>query len=127
MSIKHYKLDEVRYSKETKPQKKTFVNLDGHTLGLDIDWIANQFRFTIFKDKKKNVKAEGKFMSFDSEKENIKQELVNVVSQWYTSHGRSADLPMYTRMELAIPASHLHYHLEAGTLSRILEKEIIYN
>lgn len=127
MAIKHYRLEEVCHSKETKPQKKTFVNLDGHTLGLDIDWDANQFRFTIFKGKKKNVKLEGNFMSFDTEKDDIKENLVDIVSKWYTSHGRNSELPMYTRMELAIPASHLHYHLEAGTLARILEKEVIYN
>lgn len=53
-----------------------------------------------------------------------------MIIDYYREHDRLAsdgDLPLYTRIELALPIGHLHFHAYAGTLEKVLAKEIIYN
>lgn len=121
-----YRLDEVRHSKEEKPARKTFVQLDGNEIGFDLDWETEMVAFRIFKQKKKNTILEGSPISLYAGEDALCSNLKHLVSEYYRMTGRDPELKMYTIIELSIQISHLNYHVYAGTLRRVLEKEIIY-
>lgn len=125
-----YDLSLVRYSKEVKPQLKSFINLDENKLGLEVNWELQSMRFFIYKKKKKHQLMKSQWIGLHQDKERVYAALILLVKRYYKLMQRlepSGDLPMYTKMELKIPASHLHFHANAGTLQQILDKEIIYN
>lgn len=124
---KRYSIDILRHSAE-KDQMKTFVNLDGDKLGIEFDDDLNKFRFFMYHDKKKNVKGETAWCSVTASMPKMEKLLYSMVAEYYNRAGRlvNGELPMYTRLELKIPVTHLYYHANAGTLDKLLEKEVIY-
>lgn len=128
--IDSYRLDEVRHSREDRKHLATFVTLDGCELGLDIQWELRGLRFTIFRKHKRDKLATTRWISFASSQETMYNTLYELVLDYYREHGKTIEdngLPTFTRIELRVPISHLHFHINAGTLSDLLQKEIIYN
>jgi len=121
-----YPLDRVRHSKESRPQKKSFLPLDGYALGLEVDWEHEELRYFLYKDKRRNTYSESDWVGFYAGEKALRKPLYDLVAKYYTEVGR-AGLLDYTKMELNIPVGHLHYHIWAGTLQRVLQKEVIYN
>lgn len=126
MSVERYDISQLKHSKESKPQKKTFVLLDKNHLGFAINWDKEIISFFIYKEKRKDIVLETKFMSLYSGEKKFSQELESLISSYYRLTGRDPELPMYTKIELRLPMSHLNFHVNAGTLKKILDKEVIY-
>ena len=128
--VDEYRLDDVRHSREERKRLATFVTLDGCELGLEIQWELRGLRFTIFSEHKRNVIAKSRWISFAESQETMYDALQDLVRSYYVDHGKITEyeeLPTHTRIELRVPISHLHFHINAGTLRTLLEKEIIYN
>lgn len=125
---KRYSIQILRHSCE-KEQLKTFINLDGNQLGIEFSDDLSEFRYFIYRDKKRNVVCETDWYKTDSTLPELEKPLHDMILTWYKEHDhglKKNDLPMYTRLELKIPVTHLYYHVNAGTLPKLLEKEIIY-
>ncbi len=122
-----YNIDILRHSKEPE-QLKSFVNLDGQKLGIEFNEELTRCRFFIYADKKAQSSYDTDWISLDDTLHTMKSVLFDMVRQYYKDKDRliRGDLPMYTRLELQIPAVHLYYHANAGTLPKLFEREIIY-
>lgn len=125
-----YDLGLVRHSKEEKPQLKSFVNLDGKKIGIEINWELGSLRFFTYDKKKKNQLQKSRWVALNQNQQTIYQALADMIFEYYKEAGRldaKGRLPMYTQIELKVPVSHIHFHINAGTLKEILDKEVIYN
>lgn len=124
---KRYSIQALRHSSE-KEQLKTFVNLDGKQIGIEFNDSLNKFRFFIYQDKKKNSEYETDWCSISADMHKMERLMRGMIADYYEAAGRltNGELPMYTRLEIRIPVTHLYYHANAGTLEKLLEKEIIY-
>ena len=122
-----YPLQRVRHSKETKPQKKSFQPLDDYNIGIEIDWSNEKLRYFLYKKRKKSPYMESEWVGFYDGELALRKPLYEMVNEYFVKTGKSDTLPIYTKIELNLPVGHLHYHIWAGTLQRVLEKEIIYN
>lgn len=125
--IESYPLERIRHSKEDRPQKKSFVPLDGLSIGLEINWTDEQLRYFLYKDRRKNRTLTSEWIALYSSEQELREPLYAIISEHYRAAGRGQTLPDYTKIELNLPIGHLHYHIWAGTLQKILQKEIIYN
>ena len=127
--IDSHKLDEVRHSRETRPHLITFINLEGCDIGIEFQWELRGLRFTIYREHRRNIEAKTRWISFDSDQQTMYDELLNLVTKFLRDHNWELDdneLPKYAQIELWIPISHLHYHINAGTIEELFTKEIIY-
>lgn len=125
-----YDISILKHSKEPKPKLKTFVNLDGQKLGIEFDDQLENCRFFIYTKKKKDASDYSSWVSIYEDEKKIQDVLYAMIVNYYQDHDRLAsdgNLPLYTRIELALPIAHLHFHAYAGTLEKVLAKEIIYN
>ena len=54
--------------------------------------------------------------------------MTDLLKRYYADHNRLVDgeLPVYTVIEAKKLVSHLNYHILAGTLHGLIEKEVIY-
>lgn len=95
-------------------------------MGFDLDWNTEMIAFRVYKNKKKNAIIEGEPISIYAGEEALRSSLMRVISEYYRLTGRDPELKKYTIIELSLPVSHLNYHANAGTLRRVLEKEVIY-
>lgn len=125
--VERFNAELLRYSKEPKPKKKTFVVLDDNELGFELDWDSDTITFFIYKGKKKNQLLKGESISIYSGEVLIRENLYSLISKYYALRDRDPELTMYTKIELNIIVSHLNYHAFAGTLKKVLTKEVIYN
>jgi len=120
----------VMHSKEAKPKLKLFVNLDTNKLGIEIDRELGSLRFFIYKKKKKHQLMKGQWIGIHQDVMPIYKTLEALILRYYKMMDRlepNGSLPMYTQIELRKLVSHLHFHANAGTLEKLLSKEIIYN
>lgn len=124
--VELFKLEQFRRSKETAPQQKTFVALNGNEIGVEINWDDKTFCFFLFKDKRKNRIMETKHIPLETRSVYYRELIWGLFSEYYKTIDKDPDLPMYTKMELGIYVSHLHYHAMAKTLPKVLEKQVIY-
>lgn len=125
-TVERYPLDQMRYSKEERPQKKTFVNLDGNAFGIEIDWVAQTAMFFIYKEKRRNDIARSEVFSWWDDFNVMKKAMMKMVSDYYRKQGRDPKLALYTKIELTLPVTAFHYHVNAGTIGTVCEKEVIY-
>lgn len=122
-----YPLDRVRNAREPRQQKKSFVPLDGYQIGLEIDWGAEILRYFLYKDKRHDVLLKSEWVSFYDKEKGLRAPLHELILTYYKSINRTSKLSDYTKMELNIPVGHLYYHIWAGTLRKVLSKEIMYS
>lgn len=122
-------------------QRKRFLNLDDNTLGIGIDQELNTMCFFIFKEKKTNIvkyhsrrwnkdlKYRSAFIKLNCDFYIIWRTLNNLIYKYYENNDRLIrdDIPTYTQMEMQKICGHVWYHIQAGTLNQLLEKEVIYN
>jgi hypothetical protein len=104
--------------------------LDGNKLGLEVDKELGSFRFFIYKKVKKHRLMQSGWVRNGADQSELYKTLAKMIKRYYKLMERLGDdgnLPIYTEIELKKLISHLHYHQNAGTLSKILEKEVIYN
>ena len=125
--LERYDLSIIQHSKETKPKKKSFINLDDCSLGFTYDREKQKLGFYIYKGKRKNVVLETEPFSIDAELSEIRNSLESLISRYYERNNRDPTLPMYTVMELRIIASHMFFHCQSRTIDRLVKKETIYN
>lgn len=125
---KRYHIDILRHSKEEKDPLKSFVNLDGQKIGIEFDDELTSCRFFLYTKKKAESSCETEWISLDETFQLMESTLFDMIRAYYKKTGRliRGELPMYTRLELRMPVVHLYYHANAGTLPRVLEREIIY-
>lgn len=123
-----YDIQILRHSKEEKDQLKSFINLDNHHIGIEFDDDFKRCRYFLYKDKKKHADQYSDWVKMSGTRDELSLPLFAMVQKYYAEHSRlvDGDLPLYTKIELMIPVTHLYYHINAGTLNRVLEKEIIY-
>ena len=125
-----YDCELVFHSKEVKPKIKMFVNLDTNKLGLEITWDLSAMRFFIYKKKKKHKLMTSDWIGLHQDVMPIYHTLEKLIVRYYKMMDRlesNGSLPMYTQIELRKVVSHVHYHANAGTLEKLLSKELIYN
>ena len=125
-----YDCELVLHSKEVKPKIKMFVNLDANKLGLEINWDLSAMRFFIYKKKKKHKLMSSDWIGLHQDVMPIYKTLEKLILRYYKMMDRletNGSLPMYTQIELRKVVSHVHYHANAGTLEKLLSKELIYN
>lgn len=125
-TIERYPLEQMRYSKEERTQKKTFINLDGNALGIEIDWENETALFFIYREKRRNDVIKSDSFSWYDDHMIIRKIMFKMISEYYRQQGRDPKLAMYTRIELALPITAFQYHVYAGTLAQVCEKEVIY-
>lgn len=125
--IERFALQQVRHSKETKPQKKSFLPLDDYNIGIEINWTDEQVRYFLYKKRKKSPYMESDWVGFYEGELALREPLYKLINDYFIETGKSDTLPIYTKIELNLPIGHLHYHIWAGTLRRVLAKEVIYN
>ena len=123
-----YDINILRHSKEERQQLKTFINLDNNKIGIEFDDKKTKCRYFFYKGKKKNADYYSEWVDLNETQANLGKPLYNLVKKYYRDHDRLVDgeLPMYTSLELGIPITHLFFHVNAGTLDKVLTKEIIY-
>lgn len=110
---------------EVRPQMKTYINLDDNQLGLSVDWDNSMVGFFIYKKKKKFPIMESPMKSMSLEKAELEQLMFDLVQRYYNSQGRGP-LSKYTKLELSLLTFQIWFHISAGTLPRLVEKEVIY-
>lgn len=115
----------IMHSKEYKPKKKTFVDLDNQKIGVAIDWDNSRVGFFLYKKKKKFPTLESKLIPMQTDKDILSELLIDMISDYY-EHVDKEPLSYYGTVELSIMSCHLWYHITAGTLKRVTEKEVIY-
>lgn len=123
-----YDIKILCHSIEPRPQLKTFINLDGNQLGVQIMEDLRGVRFFIYKDKRKNQVMTSKWFPFNSKYSKMCKRMLDMLKVYYEEHDRLVDgeLPSYTVIEAKKLVSHLNYHILAKTLHGLLEKEVIY-
>lgn len=126
--INAYSIDTLRISKEDFPTKKSFINLDDNHLGFQVDTILGGVRFIIYGARKRDIVMITKWMPMIDNVLLYRSSLQALVKSYYKKHDRlvAGSVPEYTKIALAIYAQHLSFHIQSGSLSRILEKERIY-
>lgn len=125
-----FDIELLQHSKEAKPKLKLFVNLDTNRLGLEINWDLAAMRFFIYKKKKKHKLMSSDWIGLHQDVMPIYKTLEKLILRYYKMMDRleeNGSLPMYTQIELRKLVSHVHFHANAGTLEKLVSKEIIYN
>ena len=123
-----YDISIIIHSKETRPQLKTFINLDDNKLGVEIDEELQGCRFFIYNGKRRNQIYKSKWFRYYTRFEKMCKRMTDLLKMYYGDHNRlvEGELPIYTVIEAKKLVSHLNYHILAGTLHGLLEKEVIY-
>ena len=120
-----YSLKLILKMVEVRPQMKTYINLDDNQLGPSVDWDNSMVGFFIYKKKKKFPIMESPMKSMTLEKAELEQLMFDLVQRYYNSQGRGS-LSKYTKLELSLLTFQIWFHISAGTLPRLVEKEVIY-
>lgn len=113
------RLSDLRTHSREKADKKTFINLNGAQLGVNIH-DDNDLSFYIFKDDK--VIMESKKIHKYAGVLELQHTLEETVLTFYQKYRDKNELPMFTKIELAILCSHLQFHIDANTLSRVINE-----
>ena len=123
-----YDISILVHSKEPRPQLKTFINLDDNKLGIEINEDLRGCRFFIYHEKRRNQIYKSKWFRYYSKFEKMVFRMTDLLKRYYADHNRLVDgeLPVYTVIEAKKLVSHLNYHILAGTLHGLIEKEVIY-
>ena len=121
-----FDLDKVlENSPEEVPNMMTFVVLEGKKIGFEIDWEKQTVMFFLYLEKKRYVVRPSEILSWYACNAQLQHALYRMIVQHYKSIGKKPRIPMYAEMELAIPVTQLNYHIWAGTLDKVLQKEVI--
>ena len=121
-----FDLDKVlENSPEEVPNMMTFVVLEGKKIGFEIDWEKQTVMFFLYLEKKRNIVRTSEILSWYAGNAQLQHALYRMIVQHYKSIGKKPRIPMYAEMELAIPVTQLNYHIWAGTLDKVLQKEVI--
>lgn len=123
-----YDIKIICHSVEPRPQLKSFINLDGKNLGVQINEDLRGVRFFIYEGKRKNQVKTSKWFHFNATFSKMCKRMLDMLKEHYKEHDRLVDgeLPTYTVIEAKKLVSHLNYHILAKTLHGLLEKEVIY-
>lgn len=123
-----YDINILVHSKEPRPQLKSFINLDDNKLGIEINEDLQGCRFFIYHGRRRNQIYKTNWFRYYSKFDKMCKRLLDLLKLYYADHERLVDgeLPVYTVIEAKKLVSHLNFHILAGTLHGLIEKEVIY-